>query len=224
MIMGAERLLSAREERQRAAAATNTARWTATVRFEAASSALAAAEAAALKEAGRGGCKERVPGSAGRSRAGASASRSGQFDPSRHTGREEQGTARHDARASSGAPGDRARAAVLDGAEWTCVHTAGVRSPCARRKRCGIAERRLPTHRRCRHKVEPSRCAPSSRRTANDMVEIRASATSATRCGCRRPPLRSTCGRRWPNSVTGDIRGTSGLTPTRLGGRLPSLR
>jgi hypothetical protein len=57
LVMGAERLLSAREERQRAATATNTARWTATVRFEAASSALAAAEAAALKEAGRGGCK-----------------------------------------------------------------------------------------------------------------------------------------------------------------------
>ena len=58
LIMGAERLLSAREDRQRAAAATNTARWTATVRYEAASSALGAAEAAALKEAGRGGCKE----------------------------------------------------------------------------------------------------------------------------------------------------------------------
>ena len=58
LIMGAERLLSVREDRQRAAAATNTARWTATVRYEAASSALAAAEAAALKEAGRGGCKE----------------------------------------------------------------------------------------------------------------------------------------------------------------------
>lgn len=57
LIMGAERLLSAREERQRAAAMTNTARWTATVRFEAANSALAAAEAAMLKEAGRGGCK-----------------------------------------------------------------------------------------------------------------------------------------------------------------------
>ena len=57
LVMGAERLLSAREERQRAAAATNTARWTATVRFETASTALAAAEAATLKEAGRGGCK-----------------------------------------------------------------------------------------------------------------------------------------------------------------------
>ena len=57
LVMGAERLLSAREERQRAAAATNTARWTATVRFESASAALASAEAATLKEAGRGGCK-----------------------------------------------------------------------------------------------------------------------------------------------------------------------
>src|SRR5262245_16689916 len=55
--VGAERLLAAREERQRAAAMTNTARWTATVRFEAANSALAATEAAMLKEAGRGGCK-----------------------------------------------------------------------------------------------------------------------------------------------------------------------
>jgi hypothetical protein len=36
---------------------TNTARWTATVRFEAANSALAAAETAMLREAGRGGCK-----------------------------------------------------------------------------------------------------------------------------------------------------------------------
>jgi hypothetical protein len=57
LVMGAERLLSAREERQRAAAATNTARWTATVRFESASAALASAEAATLKEAGRGGCR-----------------------------------------------------------------------------------------------------------------------------------------------------------------------
>ena len=57
LIMGAERLLFAREERQRAAATTNTARWTATARFEAAGSALAATEAAMLKEAGRGGCK-----------------------------------------------------------------------------------------------------------------------------------------------------------------------
>ena len=57
LVMGAERLLSAREERQRVAAATNTARWTATVRFESANAALAAAEAATLKEAGRGGCK-----------------------------------------------------------------------------------------------------------------------------------------------------------------------
>ncbi len=57
LVMGAERLLSAREERLRAAASTNTARWTATVRFESASAALAAAEAATLKEAGRGGCK-----------------------------------------------------------------------------------------------------------------------------------------------------------------------
>ena len=57
LVMGAERLLSAREERQRLAAAINTARWTATVRFESASAALAAAEAATLNEAGRGGCK-----------------------------------------------------------------------------------------------------------------------------------------------------------------------
>jgi hypothetical protein len=57
LVMAAERLLSVREERQRAAAPTNTARWTATVRFESASAALAAAEAATLKEAGRGGCK-----------------------------------------------------------------------------------------------------------------------------------------------------------------------
>src|SRR5262245_18223243 len=57
LIMGAERLLAAREERQRAAEMTNTARWTATVRFEATNSALAATETAMLKEAGRGGCK-----------------------------------------------------------------------------------------------------------------------------------------------------------------------
>jgi hypothetical protein len=57
LIMGAERLLSAREERQRAASEVNTARWIATVRVESASSALSATEAAILKEAGRGGCK-----------------------------------------------------------------------------------------------------------------------------------------------------------------------
>ena len=57
LIMGAERLLSVREERQRAASETNTARWIATVRVESASSTLAATEAAMLKEAGRGGCK-----------------------------------------------------------------------------------------------------------------------------------------------------------------------
>ena len=57
LIMGAERLLSAREERQRAASEVNTARWIATVRVESASSTLAATEAAVLKEAGRGGCK-----------------------------------------------------------------------------------------------------------------------------------------------------------------------
>src|SRR5262245_10174250 len=57
LIMGAERLLSAREERQRAASEVNTARWVATVRVETASATLAATEAAMLKEAGRGGCK-----------------------------------------------------------------------------------------------------------------------------------------------------------------------
>ena len=57
LVIGAERLLSVREDRQRAAAAINTARWTATVRFEAASAALTNAEAAILNEAGRGGCK-----------------------------------------------------------------------------------------------------------------------------------------------------------------------
>jgi hypothetical protein len=57
LIMGAERLLTAREERQRAASEVNTSRWVATVRVETASATLAAAEAAMLKEAGRGGCK-----------------------------------------------------------------------------------------------------------------------------------------------------------------------
>jgi hypothetical protein len=57
LIMGAERLLTAREERQRAASEVNTSRWIATVRVETASSTLAATEAAMLKEAGRGGCK-----------------------------------------------------------------------------------------------------------------------------------------------------------------------
>jgi hypothetical protein len=57
LIMGAERLLSAREERYRAASEVNTARWIATVRVESASSALSATEAAVLKEAGKGGCK-----------------------------------------------------------------------------------------------------------------------------------------------------------------------
>ena len=57
LIMGAERLLSAREERQRAASEVNTARWIATVRVESASTTLAATEAAILTEARRGGCK-----------------------------------------------------------------------------------------------------------------------------------------------------------------------
>ena len=57
LIMGAERLLTAREERQRAASEVNTSRWIATVRVETASATLAATEAAMLKEAGRGGCK-----------------------------------------------------------------------------------------------------------------------------------------------------------------------
>ena len=47
----------ARGREQRAASEVNTARWIATVRYETASSALAATEAAMLKEAGRGGCK-----------------------------------------------------------------------------------------------------------------------------------------------------------------------
>jgi hypothetical protein len=50
-------LLTAREERQRAASEANTSRWIATVRVETASSTLVATEAAMLKEAGRGGCK-----------------------------------------------------------------------------------------------------------------------------------------------------------------------
>jgi hypothetical protein len=57
LIMGAERLLTTREERQRAASEVNTSRWVATVRVETASATLAATEAAMLKEAGRGGCK-----------------------------------------------------------------------------------------------------------------------------------------------------------------------
>jgi len=57
LITGAERLLAAREERQRAASEINTSRWIATVRVETATSTLAATEAAMLKEAGRGGCK-----------------------------------------------------------------------------------------------------------------------------------------------------------------------
>jgi hypothetical protein len=57
LIMGAERLLSAREERQRAASEVNTARWIATVRVESASSALGATEVAMLKEGSKGGCK-----------------------------------------------------------------------------------------------------------------------------------------------------------------------
>jgi hypothetical protein len=57
LIMGAERLLFAREERQRAASEVNTGRWIATVRVESASTMLAVTEAALLKEMGRGGCK-----------------------------------------------------------------------------------------------------------------------------------------------------------------------
>src|SRR5262245_12800353 len=57
LIIGAERLLSAREERQRLASEVNTARWIAVVRVESATSALAATEAAVLDEARKGGCK-----------------------------------------------------------------------------------------------------------------------------------------------------------------------
>src|SRR5262245_6060039 len=57
LIIGAERLLSAREERQRMAGEVNTARWIAVVRVESATSTLAATEAAILQEARRGGCK-----------------------------------------------------------------------------------------------------------------------------------------------------------------------
>ena len=57
LIMGAERLLFAREERQRAVSEVNTGRWIATVRVESASTMLAVTEAALLKEMGRGGCK-----------------------------------------------------------------------------------------------------------------------------------------------------------------------
>src|SRR5262245_33054091 len=48
LIMGAERLLVTREERQRAASEVNTARWIAVVRVESGSSMLAATEAARL--------------------------------------------------------------------------------------------------------------------------------------------------------------------------------
>src|SRR5262245_34600505 len=44
LIMGAERLLTAREERQRAASEVNTGRWIATVRVESASTMLAVTE------------------------------------------------------------------------------------------------------------------------------------------------------------------------------------
>ena len=57
LVTGAERLLSSREERQRAASEVNTSRWVATVRVETASATLAATEAAVLKEAAKGGCK-----------------------------------------------------------------------------------------------------------------------------------------------------------------------
>jgi hypothetical protein len=57
LIIGAERLLFVREERQRMATEVNTARWIAIVRVESATSTLAATEAAVLEEARRGGCK-----------------------------------------------------------------------------------------------------------------------------------------------------------------------
>jgi hypothetical protein len=119
LIMGAERLLSAREERQRAAAMTNTARWTATVRFEAANSALAAAEAAMLKEAGRGGCK--------------GACQALQVE----AGREEQGIARRNP-GTPPCPGrNRAGFAVFHGLERACVHAPSLRSARAEQIRFG---------------------------------------------------------------------------------------
>jgi hypothetical protein len=57
LIIGAERLLFAREERQRMATEVNTTRWIAVVRVESASSTLVATQAAVLEEARRGGCK-----------------------------------------------------------------------------------------------------------------------------------------------------------------------
>ena len=138
LIIGAERLLSVREDRQRAASEANTARWTATVRLNPPARRWPPPRRRA-QGSGPGGLQGGVSGAAGRSRAGATTARGGEQSPGRRTSRKEQGTARHDARSSSGAPGDRARAAVLDGAEWACVHTARVRSPHARQ---GAAERR----------------------------------------------------------------------------------
>jgi hypothetical protein len=57
LIIGAERLLIAREGRQRMANVMNTTRWIAVVRVESATSTLAATQAAVLEEARRGGCK-----------------------------------------------------------------------------------------------------------------------------------------------------------------------
>src|SRR5436190_1954914 len=58
----------------------------------------------------------------------------------------------------------------------------------------------LQRHSPCRHKDERSRCAPLSRPTASDTVEIQASAMCAIPFACRHPQLQFTCARRWPDT------------------------
>jgi hypothetical protein len=129
LVIGAERLLFAREERQRMASEVNTTRWIAVVRVESATSTLAATEAAVLEEARRGGCKAacqalQAEAEQARQRLEA-ANRTLEATPAE----KKHGATRHDPRTFSGAPGDRAGAAVLNRVEWACIHVAGLRRP-----------------------------------------------------------------------------------------------
>ena len=137
LIMGAERLLFVREERQRAVSEVNTGRWIATVRVEFGQHDAGRHRGCPAQGNGQGRLQKRMSGVTGRSRAGAPTARGGQQGLAISSSGEEHSAARRDTPTSYGAPGDRASAAVFDGAEWACVHTARVRRPRTQPRRRG---------------------------------------------------------------------------------------
>ena len=195
-IVGAERLLSAREERQRQASEVNTARWIATVRVEAANSMLAATEAAILQEARRGGCK--------------AACQALQAEAEQARQRLEAANT-----ALEGAPAETNTAllattlglppalleivpallfsAALNGLALTCWPSAPTRQHRALRWR----RQTLPVHKCHQCKAVRHRCALLSTRTASGKGGIPASRRFAIASGCPGRPRRFICGGRW---------------------------